>query len=839
MVTEDGHTKIIDFGLAKLVEPLAGEGSDIETLTRGETDPGKVMGTVSYMSPEQARGEKVDHRSDIFSFGIVLHEMLTGELPFRGPSAPETLSAIINAPTPELELPAHQDMAPELQRVMDKCLAKEPAERYQGMKDLVVDLRALRRRLDSGAVAPLSSPRQHKRLFYVGVGIVAAVLLLAALLPLFRPSQAVPTTADTKSKVAVLFFDNNSGDESLDWLRTALADMLITGLSQSSRVQVLSTDRLYQFLEESHRQDEKKTSSEMVREIADRAGATNVLLGSFVKAGETIRISVRLQDSQSGEILATQKVEGEGEPAVFEMVNELTRQISSQLGVSAQAGQDRLLRDVTTSSVEALRYYTEAWTFHRQGKTQEAIALHTKALEEDPTLAAAMIGLSMAYSNLGQRKEAEEYVSAALKNADRLTLRYRYYAEAWRYALREETWGKSFEAWKKLIEIDPDWGRQPWARRLMIFERFDEAIPLFLEDRRLRPNGIYITEQLPQCYAQKGQFEKGFEVLEDFLNRNPKNAHGHFSLGLHYLRWGKLDEALDELKKGEVIAPLDPFLHRAQWTAFILVEDLENAEMSAKRIAGSLVWRAIGQQCLSVLRLYQGRSRESLEILERSIIEQEGLQTFSAGSRNSMASILLFNGKAEDALQHAEAAQNEGRGDSQEWRGLFIASLSRAMLGRWDQARHTADNLEMKATALPTQKERRRYQHLLGALGLTKGDAKAAIAHLEQAQAMLTPRGFNQSGGRLPQHVPIWFDLAQAYLAAGENAKATATFRRIVEQHYGASPMAHPLRSQLLLPGQDPREPRRDGQSPRILPPLLRVLERRRHGPRAGGGSEE
>ena len=140
------------------------------------------MGTAAYMSPEQARGQKVDHRTDIFSFGIVFYEMLTGEPPFKAPSGPETLSAIINAPTPSLGSTVAGDVAPEIERIVNKCLEKDSAERYQGMKDLIVDLRAARRRLESGSVTPVARSSRRKPWLYIGMGVVAALILVATLL---------------------------------------------------------------------------------------------------------------------------------------------------------------------------------------------------------------------------------------------------------------------------------------------------------------------------------------------------------------------------------------------------------------------------------------------------------------------------------------------------------------------------------------------------------------------------------------------------------------------------------------------------------------------------------
>jgi predicted Ser/Thr protein kinase len=176
MVTADGHVKIIDFGLAKLVEHLDRVKSDVETGLRGETDPGQVLGTVSYMSPEQARGETVDHRSDLFSFGIVLYEMLVGSVPFRGKSATDTLSAILRDPAPRL---SRIENAPELQHVLDRCLAKRLDERYQTAKDLLAELKRLKRDSESGSRAPAAATRRPSPMWLLApLSLAAAFALL-------------------------------------------------------------------------------------------------------------------------------------------------------------------------------------------------------------------------------------------------------------------------------------------------------------------------------------------------------------------------------------------------------------------------------------------------------------------------------------------------------------------------------------------------------------------------------------------------------------------------------------------------------------------------------------
>jgi len=326
MLTEDGHAKIIDFGLAKLVDALSGDSGG-QTIIKNETDPGMVLGTVSYMSPEQARGGKVDHRSDVFSFGILLHEMLTGRPPFRGNTGIDTMHAILHDPVPPLP-PLGGTVTADVQRILEKSLAKDPAERYQGMRDIVVDLRAARRRLDSTVQGPASTTRSAslsgernsaERLLaarqWVYAGAAVLILALAGFGWMRSRSGAGSTAATTNSKpsVAVLYFENNTGNAQLDWLRTGLTDMLVTDLSQSPDVEVLPTDRLVQILGDMKRQDDRAISFDTVQEIARRAGVNTVVLGSYVKAGDTIRINLKLQDAASGKLVSTERVDAAGE----------------------------------------------------------------------------------------------------------------------------------------------------------------------------------------------------------------------------------------------------------------------------------------------------------------------------------------------------------------------------------------------------------------------------------------------------------------------------------------------------------------------------------------------
>jgi eukaryotic-like serine/threonine-protein kinase len=453
-----------------------------------------VLGTVFYMSPEQARGEKVDHRSDVFSFGVLLHEIVAGSLPFQKASAVETLNAILKDAPPRLAS-VGEDVAPdaaiELQRIIDKCLAKDPKDRYQSMKDVVVDLRAVWRRLQSGPV-PTGTPstpvsRVGRRIPWIGAG--GAVLLLVAIGAHFWSSLSrteIDRPLSARPSVAVLYFENNTGDPSLDWLRTALSDMMVTDLSQSPGIEILGTDSLYQILKDLNRLDERVNSLEVVREIAERARVETVLVGSFVKAGDTIRVNVRLQEASTGHILSTEHVEGQGESAIFPMVDDLTRRIQSRFEVPRVVELDRNLEEVTTASVEAYRSYAEGAYLHDQLREEEAIPFFERAVELDPDFGMALAKLAILHGNLNHDQESGEYARRALGKSDRLTLREKYYIEGLSNANRPETIPRAIEIYRKAVETYPDFdvARHNLALLYNDLELFDESFPLLQELKR-------------------------------------------------------------------------------------------------------------------------------------------------------------------------------------------------------------------------------------------------------------------------------------------------------------------------------------------------------------------
>ena len=269
------------------------------------TQDGRIVGTVAYMSPEQAQGLPVDSRSDIFSLGILLYEMATGERPFKGATNLSVLSAILkDTPRPVSEL--REDVPRPLARMIQRCLEKRPEDRYQSASDLRRDLEDLKRDVDSGEMllattagrrrlalivggrpATLGPRRRARGGAAAGRGERRLVLLRER-----RPAAA----GDGRRSLAVFYFDNLSGEPQLDWLRTGLADMLVTNLAQSSGLRVLSSSRLYQLLDEAGHRDDRVVSAQVVEAVSRRARAETALVGSFVRAGARIRIQASLQD---------------------------------------------------------------------------------------------------------------------------------------------------------------------------------------------------------------------------------------------------------------------------------------------------------------------------------------------------------------------------------------------------------------------------------------------------------------------------------------------------------------------------------------------------------------
>ena len=269
VLTSDGHPKLIDFGLAKLLDakkiPFLSETRPDETALKGATGESVIEGTVSYMSPEQARGGKVDARSDIFSFGLLLFHVLGGRQPFEGKSRIDTLYAILRDPTPKIP-GLNGEERQILQPIIDRCLEKEPDKRYQSMDRVLEDLKLARLRLASGG----SATRLKRLAVAAGIGVAALAPIMAFLLtPPESPSE--PMTPSATPSLAVLHFENLSGDPELEWLRMGLTDMLVTDLSQSTELEVLGTDRLYQILDKMGRLHGGPMSSEAIEELAERA----------------------------------------------------------------------------------------------------------------------------------------------------------------------------------------------------------------------------------------------------------------------------------------------------------------------------------------------------------------------------------------------------------------------------------------------------------------------------------------------------------------------------------------------------------------------------------------
>ncbi len=773
-ITDDGQIKILDFGLAR-IEPANSPSGAAHDAIPTETEPGVIKGTIGYMAPEQLRGHSVDGRSDIFSFGCILYEMLTGQRAFARETVADTMTAILTENPPDF-LASGRQVPPEAERVANHCLEKSPDRRYQSARDLAMHLRSLASSPEISVGFGWSGLRHMNRKWLAVMGVV--IVLALAVLWFFLP-RGVPRSATSRPSVAVLYFENNTGDESLDWLRTALTNMLVTDLSQRPQIEVLSTDRLFQILKELGNLDEPTVSFESIQRLARRASVRTVVLGSFVRAGDTFRLSTRIQDASSGRILATERVEGVGESSIFEMVDELTRRIQIALEVSDSGGKmARSIESVTTSSFEAYRYYNQANELHAQSKEREAIPLLEKAVKLDPDFAMALAKLSVSHWNLGQVQESHDYARRALEHVDRLPDRERYYIEGRYYSLDPETVPKAVEAYETAIALYPDHmaARHNLANLYLSLGRYEDAITQYEALRKGGSTFAGTYTNLANAYAQTGQVDQGHQVLEEFVTEHPDSAVGNRELASFLIQTGHVQDSLSYLKRAEILAPGDLENKLLEWSAYVLSGDIAAADSAAEAVATSPepYWKARALDMQATLSLLQGRLDQGLAQLGQAeaLFPEPGVNRASLLLTHS--SIELLAGNGEQALKLAEAAYTAAHGYPVETDILEVAACSQALLGRRDEARNTFEDLRTRYQLLPSRIVVRMDNFILGTMALLEKQSDEAVARFEEAWATY-PESFNTIDD------PHCYVTGLAYWEAGRHDDAAHWFLRLHE----------------------------------------------------------
>jgi tetratricopeptide (TPR) repeat protein len=542
IVSQDGYLKILDFGLAKLMEDVPGRSRELQTLGFSTTAAGFVRGTPLYMSPEQARGEPAGVASDLFSLGVVLYETLTGVHPFRRSSLAETLSAILKDPVPPLEDLGGVSL-PEMQGLFEKLLHKEPAARHASAAELDEELRALRERLPStpyrsrrqGLPRPAATPRsaagawprwrRGQRVAGVLVPLLAVAVAGSLYVRQRLGARAVPAPPGAPAIVAVMAIDNATRDPQLGEADAGriLADAFLQVLYDCEGVQVVSPLRVQSIVSRAGRSYvDTARDPELVRKVCEGSGANTVLSGSLSQVGRTYILSVALTDHATGKLLGSFEARTE---AMQDILGSLVMQVAGTIkvtlgttrGVRVAGGRD--VTEVATASFDAYSHFVRGMDLNNVGDWSAAMQELNQAIAIDPTMGIAWSELGCSYSFSGDEAKAEAAMRRALELRSHMSRKERLWVEATSAWLTGN--GEFYrQRMQEYIDAYPD-DRQGYFYIGLGWQWLDKdcrkALESYDKAYALTPEYYPITKGLVDCHLEMGERERALASLRRYL----------------------------------------------------------------------------------------------------------------------------------------------------------------------------------------------------------------------------------------------------------------------------------------------------------------------------------